>query len=78
MEYDYTARPYRLVPAAAEAMPEVSEDGTTYTFRLREAYYATDPCFGQGKRRQVLAADFVYGWKRLADRRLGGSGEWLV
>lgn len=78
LEYDYTARPYRLVPAAAEAMPEVSEDGTTYTFHLREAYYAPDPCFGQGQRRQVLAADFVYGWKRLADRRLGGSGEWLV
>lgn len=77
LEYDYVARPYRLIPGAAEAMPEISADGRTYTFRLREAYYAPDPCFG-GKRRRVKAQDFVYGWKRLADRQVGGSGEWLV
>lgn len=77
LEYDYEARPYRLVPGAAETLPEVSPDGLVYTFRLREAYYVDDPCFG-GKRRQVLASDFIYGWKRLADRRVGGSGEWLV
>lgn len=77
LEYDYEARPYKLIPGAAEAMPEVSADGKVYTFRLREAWYAPDPCFG-GKRRQVKAQDFVYGWKRLADRQVGGSGEWLV
>ena len=77
LEYDYTARPYRLIPGAAAAMPEESPDGRVYVFRLREAYYVDDPCFG-GKRRRVKAQDFVYGWKRLADRNVGGSGEWLV
>ena len=76
VEYDYTARPYKLKDGAAERW-EVSEDGLVYTFHLREAYYVDDPCFG-GARRQVKAQDFVYGWKRLADRNVGGSGEWLV
>ncbi len=77
LEYDYEARPYKLIPGAAQALPEVSPDGTTYTFRLREAYYVDDPCFG-GRRRRVKAQDFIYAWKRLADRKVGGSGEWLV
>lgn len=77
LEYDYTARPYRLIPGAACTVPRPEADGKTYLFKLREAYYVDDPCF-HGKRRQVTAEDFVYGWKRLADRKVGGSGEWLV
>lgn len=77
LEYDYTARPYRLIPGAARELPEVSPDGCTYTFHLREAYYVDDPCFG-GVRRKVKAQDFVFAWKRLADRQLNGSGEWLI
>lgn len=75
--YDYDARPYRLVPGAAAAMPEISEDRTVYTFRLRDTYFIADPCFG-GKRRKVTAEDFVYGWKRLADAKIGSSGSWVV
>lgn len=77
LEYDYTARPYKLIPGAAVAVPQPEADGKTYIFKLREAYYVDDPCF-KGKRRQVTAADFVYAWKRLADRKVGGSGEWLI
>ncbi len=77
LDYAYADRPYRLIPGAAAEMPTCSEDGTTYTIRLREAYYVDDPCFS-GQRRRVCAKDFVYGWKRLADRTIGGSGEWLV
>ncbi len=75
--YDYAARPYRLIPGAAVALPEVSEDGRTYTFKLREAYYTDDPCFG-GIRRRVKAEDFVFGWKRVADSKVGSSGGWTV
>lgn len=77
LEYSYTERPYKLIPGAAEALPTCNEDGTVYTFRLREAYYVDDPCF-KGKRRRVTAHDFVYGWKRLADKSIGGSGYWIV
>lgn len=77
LEYDYTARPYRLITGAALEVPQPEADGKTYIFHLRDAYYADDPCF-HGKRRKVTAHDFVYGWKRLADRKVGGSGEWLI
>jgi len=33
--WDYLARPYRLVPSVAAAMPEISADGRTWKIRLR-------------------------------------------
>jgi ABC-type transport system substrate-binding protein len=68
-EYDYLARPARIRPNLAEAMPEVSPDFRTFTFRLkRGVYFADDPAFG-GKKREVTAADFVYSYKRYYDPR---------
>ena len=50
----------RPVPAAAERW-EVSPDGKTWTFRLREARWSNgDP---------VTAHDFVWAWRRAADPR---------
>jgi oligopeptide transport system substrate-binding protein len=49
------------VPALAESLPEVSADGLTYTFKLRDAKYSNgDP---------IVAGDLVYAWKRLIDPR---------
>jgi ABC-type transport system substrate-binding protein len=68
--YDYFARPAKLVPAAAEALPEVSADLTTYTIRLKKGLrFADDPAFG-GKPRELTAEDFVYSWKRLLDPKV--------
>src|SRR4051812_21072542 len=54
-EYDYLPRPAKIVPNLAEAMPEVSPDFRTFTFRLRSGIYFTDdPAFG-GKPREVVA-----------------------
>jgi len=47
-----------LIPALAEGMPEVSDDGKTYTFTLREGI-----TFADG--RPLTAEDFVYAWERL-------------
>jgi ABC-type transport system substrate-binding protein len=67
LTYDYLARPVKLVPGAAEAMPEVSADGKTYTFHLRKGIYFTpDPAF-KGARRELTAADFAYTLKRIMD-----------
>ncbi|HEU4776971.1 MAG TPA: ABC transporter substrate-binding protein [Telluria sp.] len=75
--YDYLARPAKLVPHAAAAMPEVSADGKTYTIRLKKGqYFTADPAFG-GKRRELTMADFVYSWKRLFDPRLASPHTWL-
>ncbi|AMO23996.1 ABC transporter substrate-binding protein [Ramlibacter solisilvae] len=66
-EYDYLARPAKIVPNLAEAMPEVSPDFRTFTFRLRQGvYFADDPAFG-GKPRELTAQDFVYTFKRFFD-----------
>ena len=70
LTYDYFARPAKLVPAAAEALPEVSPDLRVYTIRLRKGLrFADDPVFG-GKPREVTAQDYVYSWKRLLDPKV--------
>ena len=67
LTYDYLARPARLVPMAAEAMPEMSDDGRTYTFRLRRGIrFTPDPAF-KGVARELTAQDFVYSFMRFLD-----------
>ncbi|MET3134403.1 oligopeptide transport system substrate-binding protein [Oxalobacteraceae bacterium GrIS 1.11] len=75
--YDYLARPAKLVPAAAAALPEVSADGKTYTIHLKKGILFTpDPAFN-GKRRELTMADYVYSWKRLFDPKLASPHAWL-
>jgi len=65
--YDYLALPPKLQPRTAEALPEVSADGRVYTLRIRPGiFYSDDPAFG-GRRRELVAADYVYAVKRFFD-----------
>lgn len=67
--YDYLARPAKIVPVLAAAMPEISADFRTYTIRMRKGIlFAPDPVF-QGKPREVTAYDVVYTFKRIMDPR---------
>jgi len=67
VRYDYLARPFKLQPEAIAAMPEVSDDFRTYTFRIRPGtYFQDDPAF-KGQRRELVAQDFVYSLKRFFD-----------
>ncbi|OAS83869.1 MULTISPECIES: peptide ABC transporter substrate-binding protein [Metabacillus] len=45
-----------VVPGMADGDPEVSEDGTVYTFKLRDAKWSNGD--------SVTANDFVYAWQR--------------
>src|SRR3982074_1085325 len=55
LTYDYLARPSKLVPEAAEGMPQISDNGRTYLFRIRKgAYFAPDPVF-KGAKRELTA-----------------------
>ena len=75
LRYDYLARPLKLRENTAVAMPEVSADGLTYTFKIRPGIYFTpDPAF-KGKKREVTAADYVYSFTRLYDPAL--KSPWL-
>jgi len=79
VQYAYLDRPYRVEPCLAEAMPEISREGTLYTFKIRKGiYFQDDPCFerSSGKGRELCAADLVYGIKRVADMRVGSPGYW--
>ena len=78
LEYAYLERPYRPIPRLAEAMPDVSPDGLTYTFRIKPGvHFIDDPCFPGGKGREVVAADFVYSFKRVLDPHLESQGDWI-
>lgn len=74
--YHYLKRPMEIEPILAADMPEVSEDGLTYTIRLREGVkYQRNPCFGtdedgRAKTRTVRAEDFVLAFKRIGDYHL--------
>lgn len=79
VQISYLARPYQLEPLLAVAMPEVSPDGLTYTFRLREGiYFQDDPCFvhSNGKGREAVAEDALYSLKRIADAKNASTGWW--
>ena len=44
--YDYLARPFKIVPNTAVALPEISADGKTWTIKIRPGiYFADDPAF---------------------------------
>ena len=46
LTYDFLARPAKLKPETAAAMPEIADGGRTYTIRLRKGiYYSDDPAF---------------------------------
>jgi ABC-type transport system substrate-binding protein len=73
VQYDYLHRPPKLKPNTVEALPEISADGTTYTFRLRKGiFFAPHPLFN-GRKRELVAEDYVYSMKRLLDARLRAS-----
>jgi oligopeptide transport system substrate-binding protein len=79
LEYHYLKRPLTLVPNLAQAMPTVSDDQRVYTFTLRKGVlFQDDPCFKEGKGRELVAEDFVYAFKRLADPKLQSLNFWVV
>ena len=46
LTYDFLARPAKLKPLTLEAMPEVTDNGRTYTLHVRKGiYFADDPAF---------------------------------
>lgn len=60
-----------LIPAAAKEMPEITDEGKTYTIKLREdAVWSNDD--------PVTAKDFEYAWKKMIDPANGFVYSFLV
>ena len=67
LAYDHLARPIKLKPLTAQALPEVSSDFRTFTFKIKPGiFFADDPAF-KGQKRELTASDYAYSLKRFAD-----------
>lgn len=78
--YKYLVRPLEITPLLATDMPEISEDGSTYTVRLRRGVkFHDNKCFEatDGKGREMVAKDVEYSLKRMADKDLRPGGWWI-
>jgi ABC-type transport system substrate-binding protein len=65
--YDHLARPVKIKPLTADGMPQHSDDFRVWTVKVRPGiYFADDPAF-KGGRRELVAQDYVYSFKRFAD-----------
>ncbi|HEX4509085.1 MAG TPA: ABC transporter substrate-binding protein [Burkholderiaceae bacterium] len=74
LRFDLLARPVRLRPNTAAALPELSDDFRELTLRIRPGlYFADDPAF-HGQRRELTAADYAYAFRRIYDPRVHASG----
>ena len=78
LDYDYLARPVKLVPRALEEMPVVEEGGRAYLCKIRKGIFFTpDPAF-KGTPRELTAADFAFGFKRILDPAVKSPWLWLL
>ncbi len=67
LQYDHLARPVKLQPRAAAALPQISDGGATYTVRIKPGIFFTADVAFAGKQRELTAHDYVYSLKRLLD-----------
>lgn len=78
LEYKYLARPLDLQPSLLAEIPEIGDDGVTWSFRLKQGIrFFDDECFPDGKGRELVASDVFYSWKRMADLSNTPKGWWL-
>ncbi|EGJ10180.1 ABC transporter substrate-binding protein [Rubrivivax benzoatilyticus] len=78
LEFAFLARPVRMRPNTAAAMPEVSADFRSFTFRIKPGiYFADDPAF-KGRKRELVAEDYVYSIKRHYDPRWKSGNLYLL
>jgi ABC-type transport system substrate-binding protein len=78
LTYDYLARPSKLAPLAAEALPQITDNGKTYTFKIRKGVYFTPDAAFKGQKRELVANDFAYSFKRLVDPKLRSPYAFLL
>jgi len=67
-----------ILPSIAKNW-NVSEDGLTYSFKLRnDVYFHEHELFGKDSTRSVIANDFEYSFNRLRDDKIAAPGRWVL
>ncbi len=78
LEFAFMAQPAQMRPNTTTGMPEVSADFQTFTFHLKPGtLFADDPAF-KGKKRELVAEDYVYSIKRHYDPRWKSANLYLL
>ena len=78
LEFEFMAKPARMRTNTAAAMPEVSADFKTFTFRIQPGIrFADDPAF-KGVPRELTAEDYVYSLKRHYDPRWKSANLYIL
>lgn len=73
-EYHYLKEPSQLVPNLAAEMPAVSANGRVYTIKIKKGVkFHDNVCFEGGKGRELVAEDFIFSLKRVADPKVQSS-----
>ena len=76
--FDYYVRPFKIVGSIAESLPEISADGLTWKIKIRKGqHFSDDPVF-KGKKRELIADDLIYSWKRLLDPKIRSPQLWQI
>lgn len=65
-----------VVPSIAKNW-EITNNGLTYTFLLRNDVFFHDHETFKGKNRTVTASDFVFSFNRIMDQKLASPGAWI-
>ncbi len=77
-DWSYLGSPVHLVPVSATTMPEITDEGRTWTMHLQPGIrFTDDPAFG-GKLRELVAEDIVFSMKRALDPTLKRGGNAAV
>lgn len=76
LQYDYFARPVALASRTSELV-ESSPDGKRYTLRVKPGIFFTPDAAFNGKPRELVAADYVYSYKRLLDPKVASPNYYL-
>ena len=78
LQYDYLARPLKVVPNTLTALPVASGGGLVWICHLKRGIlFAPDPVF-KGKPRELTAGDYAYSIRRLFDPRYLSSQFFMV
>ena len=76
--FDYYARPMAVKGSIAESLPEISADGLTWKIRIKKGQFFSNDAVFKGKKRELIADDLVYSWKRLLDPKIISPKLWHI